>query len=494
MSISLGIYRKQAILLMAILILVFFSYFGINIYQHSRASEQINIERDYQNTINLELKKSGELVYDGKTIKDVIFPENDYDEFRYLVLDSPGFFIEKLTIVLHLPESSPQVKQIVYAVHGVEENFFYQQDNRTLVYNFREISPSGAITVVANLPKGLVQFSTQDKIVFAVANQLSKVWLYFGLALPIITFLILFLIWFLRWRDLAGLKTRVISKNIPGGEQREPAAIVGVILNGKISSREIAATIVDLARRGYIYIFQKNNGFAFAKGEKYRQNESELYLFEKILLSKIFEKEGFKSSDKDIDQRVGKHIFSRKIAQTYLEIYHLVGRSGYFVEDPSSTQSKYKVFSIIAFLLGLAGFIIGIFWGPKPNFLIYLFAGVILSATGINRFASLMPFRTERGRKMLKQWLAFSNHFSLDKLLELREINQDLLEEYLPYAIVFKKEKEWLKRYGNHPFTPPNWFDSYKKVITIEDFGNNLFSIIGETSNLLTSAREPIID
>lgn len=496
MPISFGFYYKQAIFWVVILFAVFATYSGIIFYQRTQAAEQIELNNgNIENIIDLELKKDGSLMYSGKIIKNVIFPEKDGDEFRYIVLDAPGFFLNQLKITVHLPDgaSEDQIRQLAYAIHGVEENNFYKQDGKTLIYDFKGIAPTGEITIVAILPKGLIQFSFWDKLFFISKGHLTKIWIYLGIVLPFTTFIILLSIWLSKWKDRIALNVRKVSKNVPY-QHNDPPAVAGVLLKCRITEKEIAATLVDLARRGYIYIFQNKNGFSFAKGEKYRQSESDLYPFEKILLSKIFEQENFKSSQSDIDKRAGKHIFSRKVAQTYLEIYNVAANSGYFIHDPFSVQTKYKKFSYATFFIGVTGFFLNIFWGPKPNFLIYFFSGMILSAMLINWAAPLMPIRTKYGSRILKKWLAFSNFLSLETPLKEEEINQNLFEQYLPYAIVFDKEEEWIKRFYDHPFTSPKWFDTYQNVITVEDFGNTLFSIIGHVSNLLVSVREPIVD
>ena len=79
-----------------------------------------------------------------------------------------------------------------------------------------------------------------------------------------------FVSWFFRGRDLPGTGTIVVNYESPDG--LTPAE-VGTLIDEKVDLRDISATIIDLAVRGYLKIEEIQSSSWFSSGSDYRFNK-----------------------------------------------------------------------------------------------------------------------------------------------------------------------------------------------------------------------------
>lgn len=494
---SIGIYGKKVIFF-----LIVFVIFGLIAYYISRqfSSASIN-EASYQTksdqyVIDVEIKKNGKIFINNKQFPRLLFIGKDYDEFRYLAATEEGVYIDNLIINVHLPQpvTEGQIKQNVYAIHGIESYDFYQEDPQTLVYKATSLSPVSTFTVVAKLPKGLINFPLTTQIVYYIGNIPPIIWIIISSVLPLLTLILLFWLFQQKIGDWRAPK--------PQDEIEQPPSSLSpgemeILLRGQISSRSIAATFLNMAERDYIYIVQREDGFSFGKKKLYdpvsKTFAPGLTEPEKILASKVFTEESLKSQREDILMRIGRHVFSKKIAKVYIAFYDSVAKKGFFIENPAQFHRKYYIIGLILFFFALLAFIFGIWLAPEPKFLLFFWFMMMISALLIVRMAPQLPLRTDKGKNELAQWLKFKNFLTSKKVITYQEGVQDIFEKYLPYAIVMGCEVEWAKRFLDRPFKVPNWYTSEKPVVVLEDFMASIFPIIGFISSSLVASKEPIV-
>lgn len=198
---EIGIYRKKAlffVILAGVAVLVFL---GWQIFGHPLAAVEFN-DLPYnsvvnQRIMNIEVSKTGTVTVDGAKKNHVLRFYEQYDELRILVFDSTGEYISAFQGIVHLPAAvkSDEVRQIVYAVHGIGATKIYMSDPQTLVYEATDISPQATLTIVADLPKGLIQPNFWQSLEFSLASLPIKIWLYVAIVLPLVTLvLMLFMI------------------------------------------------------------------------------------------------------------------------------------------------------------------------------------------------------------------------------------------------------------------------------------------------------------
>jgi hypothetical protein len=311
--------------------------------------------------------------------------------------------------------------------------------------------------------------------------------------LPIITLIILFSMVIRRRQDQIFYTSRKVINRLPN--QTSPA-VIGALMDGKVGSREIAATIIDLASRGYLFINRHNDGtFSFGKRKSLNlESLPELHEFERILLSKIFEPNQYKSTGEDVQMRIGRHIFSKKIAQVYLNIYNEAIKLGYFAQNPVKVHLRWRYAGIGLFFLGLAGFLHAAIFILDSKFILLLWVGAMIASTVIIWLSGLMPVRSVTGTTVLRQWLQLKQYLKMSRRIDGGASIMDQFNTMLPYAIVFGVEVEWTKRFLEENFTKPEWYESEEAVVTLEAFVGGLFPIINYVGDSLDKSHEPTVE
>lgn len=208
-------------------------------------------------------------------------------------------------------------------------------------------------------------------------------------------------------------------------------AEVGTLGDETADLKDVSATIVDLARRGYLKIEERSKGdFYFVKKKDYG-SKSGLLPYETTLLEAFFSS-GAQFHLKD------ENIYS-EIESIKKLLYKDVVDEKLFDKNPETTRTIYYVIALVA-----------LFTGNIPLTLIAFIFGRIMprkTQDGSNAFAvakSLKNFLTTQGRQL---------EFQADK--------QMMFEKLLPYAIVFGVEKIWAKRFADLELKPPTWYQGY---------------------------------
>lgn len=494
---NVGLYKKK---LLFFLIFVLFSGVIFFVWQKYRpveaAVELTPPQSGYLDQVKMEVtvtKGAEVLINDQKNNQTLKFYQN-FDEVRILVFSSPGYFIGNFQGIIHLPTPDAQnVRQLIYAVHGVGSNRFSVLDSQTLFYEATDISPQAILTIVADLPKGMVNPSAGQRLKFQLSELPIRVWLYVGIVLPLLAIILMALMIIKR----RSAQIVFISNSLSEPPSKDPPATVGVLVSGAVGAREIAATLVDLARRGFILIVNKGEGqFSFGKkrGGDFAHMPG-LLPFEKVLLDKIFLEPAYKSTLEDVEMRIGRHIFSRKVAQFYLGVYNFATTRGYFVKNPAKVHLTYKYIGIVLLFLSLLGFALGAVTGADPKFGLIFWVGGMVAAFFIIKLSPFMPARSGLGTAELKKWLAFRKYLTSKKPpLQAKEVLQNKFEEYLPIAIVLGVEVDWANRFLKEPFTKPEWYESAESTVILESFVGDFFPFIGYVAANLAKSHEPTVE
>lgn len=497
MGLSFGIYKKQAVLFLGVIVLVVaLGYFVTRQFSSASINDVSQKSTSGVYTMNVTIKENAQVTINGKEVPSLLHMGQDYDEFRYLAAEEEGIYINKLVInvILPKPTTANQTKQIVYAIHGVESANHYQLDPQTLVYEADGLSPAASFTVVAELPKGMINFPWLDRVYYNLSNLNPYIWLGVSATIPLISLLIL--LW-LYAHQVSEWRFPKIKDQIDKPPSDLAPAEVEVLLRGRVSARSIAATLLNLAQRGYIYIINKNENFSFGKRKPLdlsnQNRDINLHDFEKTLLAKIFTEEKLASTKEDILMRIGRHIFSRKIAEVYVDVYQQISFRGYFVKNPSEVHKGYRLLGLILFFVSILGFVFGIWFAPEPKYILVFWFMMTVTSFIIIKLAPQLPSRTASGRQELVKWLRFKNFLTNKSQFEDQTTNQELFEKYLPYAISMGVEVEWSKRFISEPFRTPEWFVSQTSTALIEDFMEKLLPIVGFVSSSLASSKEPIV-
>lgn len=434
--------------------------------------------------VTLEVRPNGGVYKDGQKIAAKISPQKDFDELRLVVFDQNGYYLDNLTVNLRLPaDVANDTKAEILAIHGVESSNASEVDVSTIAYHAISVDPRATITIVAQLPKGVISLPFYDQVIYLLSTFGSSVWLTLAIVIPILTFiyLILFIL-------LARKAQKIVQPDraISALPMALPPAVVGVLVNQRVGPREIAATLIDLSLRGYIYIIDRDRGFSFGK----RNFSGQLLSFEKILLSKIF-RQSITSTEEEIDKRFVNHLYSRKMSLFTNGVYILATRLGYFRENPVRMHRRYQFIGSLLFFFALACFFLTFKYFPTLPYAAFLWVGMMVAALVIVFVGSSIPIRTLLGQQALSNWLAFKKYLSDPEPLPYDQKNYQKFAEYLPYAIIFHSEAMWARRFGGEEFAVPDWFLTEKQGLGLNDFCLALYPIIGYVGQNLAAIREP---
>lgn len=482
------------------MLLIFVVISGALIWKSQGSSEAIiqysevpQYAVESQRTVEIYVQKNGKVLVDGKNNSQALRIQPSFYEVRFKVLDNPGVFISNAIITMHLPNqvSKQDAEQLMYAVHGIGSYNYYMADSKTLIYTADNISSMSTLTVAAHLPKSILTPPISKRIIFAISSVSAKTYLVIAIVIPVFTLIITIFMALKRRKDkILSLSAKPIAE-IP--DDISPA-VAGVLIDGQVGAREIAATLIDLANRGFVYITKNGENFSFGIRKSLDLDKLKIAPFEKKLLSKLFENSNYKSTRDDVEMRVGRHIFSKKIADAYLEIYHSATEKGYFIKDPVMVQRRWKYTGIALFILGVLGFVQSVFFAPDPKFTLIFWAGAMGAAAVVIRLSGLMPARSNFGSFVLAKWMAFRNYLKLKTPVEPGANLKGKYINYLPYAIVFGVEVEWTKRFFNENFTKPDWYESDAPVATLENFAGGLFPVISFVGSILDKSHEPTVE
>ena len=317
-------------------------------------------------------------------------------------------------------------------------------------------------------------------------------------AAPFLVLILCILIWFKSGRDTGGRKVIIAEYEPP--TDLSPAE-VGVLDDFKATDREITATLVDLAVRGYISIERvpKTYQFTLLKDDvlDLKAHEKELLdgLFgvasaklKSSIHSKLTSPEAIKKAQQypalSSEMLIGKTVRLDQLSSYFYQYVNNAKQSmfdnlmaaGYFASHPWTAGAP-------VYCLALASFIAS-FWTSK-DYQISLWA----SATIFLICGALMQSRSRRGTRAkevvdgFKDFIqtAESSRINLTQTPNnaLGKTTVELYEKYLPYAIALGIEGQWNSKFKNIYTEPIDWLARNP----IDD----IFELTGTVSGILSS-------
>jgi hypothetical protein len=244
----------------------------------------------------------------------------------------------------------------------------------------------------------------------------------------------------------------------------DPPGMVGALVDQEVEMRHILATLVDLARRGIIaieevgagekdYVIRFIGGASVAKENREIEERLEpkasvkVKAYELKLLNALFEGKPVRRLSEL------KYKFYTSIPAIKASLWNALVEAGWAVHPPVIE----RLLPIGLFFIGIGGIIMGLGFGIYIILLGVVALGLLIVWGRMLEWS----YRTRAGAERAARWQAFARW-----LKALHEINpaesKAQLEAYLPYAIAFGIEKEFLARWlAIAPDTPPpSWYRS----------------------------------
>ena len=280
------------------------------------------------------------------------------------------------------------------------------------------------------------------------------------LFLPILVFFIMFWLWSTRGRD-PRIGSVAVQYEPPDGLTPAEA---GTLVDEQAAMRDITATIVDLAVRGYIVIEEKEKAgiagmllhtkdytFHLKKG---LAEWPGLKAHELALLGGIFSNGALT----DVDLSSLQNVFYRNLPTIKNNIFDELMQHGYFQHRPDYVRGGFITGAIVAgVLLFFMGSAMSQKMGMAPA---PFFVAAIFSAGIIAGFGWFMPARTATGAKALAGVLGFEDFLTHVESDHMSRVSQtpETFEKFLPFAMALGVEKKWVGAFQNIYSQPPSWY------------------------------------
>jgi len=305
----------------------------------------------------------------------------------------------------------------------------------------RPFSPDEQLTIVAALatgvaaapmlvdrPRGFLEyFSTSP-----VAVGLAAVVLVAGL----------FGVWWTWWtrgRDRGPARGAIVPEYEPPDKLR-PAQL-GVIVDEVADPRDLVATIVDLAVRGYLTITEHAKRGLFGHTDwtlDKKKPGDDLLPYERRLYDGLF-----KDGDSVLLSSL-KGTFALTLKGAEAQLYKDAMARGWFVADPSRVRRAYAGFGCVTAAVGLGlVFVLGQL-GFGLAALALVPAGIALLV-----MSRAMPARTAAGAALLERTLGFKRYMDTAETDRAAFAEKEgLFTAYLPYAVMFASVDRWLRAFA----------------------------------------------
>ena len=391
----------------------------------------------------------------------------DHDELYWNVTgDEWDVPLESASATITLPETAKGVRATAFTgAYGSTAN---EADVKTAgsaiqVRMRRLLAFREGLTVAVAWDKGAVAEpgAIGKGVMFLRAN--------WPLGAPVLVFALMAYLWHHYGRD-PRLKPIVARYEPPDG--LSPAE-VGTLVDDRPDLRDVTATLVDLAVRGFVRIEEKDESKMFglwsSKGHSFellrpRSEWKDLVPHERTLLDAVFTcgtgalEPGAgplaRVSLSDLENK-----FYKDLPDVKDRIFERLMERGYYLRRPDSVR---KFFLVIGGVVGIGGAVLG--GNAAGHFTLVapmaLIVAAVLSGAIIAGFGWFMPARTIRGTEVLEGALGFEEFLGrvegerMDKMIRTPE----MFEKFLPFAMALGVESNWAKAFEDIYKEPPRWY------------------------------------
>ncbi len=382
---------------------------------------------------------------------------DDHDELYWNVTgDEWDIPIDTATARIQLPAAAAGVRAMAF-------NGAYGSTERDALIGVHGASvrvvlphPLGfheGLTAVVGWNKGVV---AQPSVGARVARGLVSNW---PLFLPLIGFVGMFALWRKRGRDP---RQRPITVRYEPPVGLTPGES-GTLIDNSADMRDITATLVDLAVRGYLKFVEQDTSklFGLLHSTDYDMIKLEppagaapLTAHEERVLDGVFEGHGTTVSLATLENEFYTELPGIKSA-----LFDELVQRGCYRTRPDKVKTNWVVAGVfvgVAIAFGGGSISERLLMTPVP----FAIAGVLTGLVVIG-FGLVMPARTESGARTLESILGFEeflNRVDSDKYKQAIVGHPEMFDRFLPYAMAFGVEKKWAHAFEGIYTQPPTWY------------------------------------
>jgi len=363
--------------------------------------------------------------------------------------------IERATCTVHLPTSVPSDQIGAASYTGAFGSTREGPDpivssGPAVRFESGRLGAFCGLTVVLGVPKGHIDAPTAStRVGWFIADN----WI---IVIPFVVFPVLLVMWRRFGRDLGTPGSIPVSYEPPDG--LTPIEI-GTIIDERVDTRDVTATIIDFAVRGVIRIDASK---APAKGApdpedvrliKLKDDDEShpLQRFERDILDKLF---GVKDEVWLEDIR---YKFYDKLPGIKTDVHGALAKKGYFDGNIRTIRHGWMGFGVVgAIAIAVLGFF-AIATDTFPPVTAVLAAA--LTAPQFPIFAWFMPRKTARGRRTLERVRGLEEYLARTEPPEIEHAERlHHFERLLPYAMALNVSDAWARKFEGIYDAPPEWY------------------------------------
>ncbi|MEQ9569623.1 MAG: DUF2207 domain-containing protein, partial [Longimicrobiales bacterium] len=222
----------------------------------------------------------------------------------------------------------------------------------------------------------------------------------------------------------------------------------GTLVDNSVDMRDITATLVDLAVRGYLRIEEEERGAiarVFTKPD-YRfvrldEDTASLKPHERRLLHGLF------GGLREVTTDDLENSFYREIPKIEQAIYDELIEAGYYAKRPDKVLGAYVGVGILVSIVCTMVFVfLAAAAGAAPAAAV---SGGIGAGLPVIGFGVVMPARTVRGARKMEEVLGFEEFLERVESDRFRRMikGPEQFEAFLPFAMALKVEKQWARAF-----------------------------------------------
>jgi len=352
-------------------------------------------------------------------------------------------------------------------------------DNSIEFITQRPLQAGEGFTVAYGWDKGIVSPPSSFRKFLWFIN-LQQNWVFI---LPVLVLVSMMTLWIRAGRDQRAREAVTVMYGPPeyNGLPLSPAE-AGTMMDETLDQKDITATIVGLAVKGYIKIEEtKEEGLIFDRKDYYlkkvKEPDDALSPFERKLMTDILGgMPGRMVSEL-------KNQFYKNLPSLKTMLYSELVKKRYFSSSPEKVRLAYIgggfgagiAMALFLFLIGNSfSIVIGI-----------LTAIIVLS------FSKFMPAKTREGSAVQMHILGFQEFMGRAEKDQLERMkDQNLFSKFFPYALALGVADNWAKAFEGIYQEPPDWYVSPGGMRTFNPVGFNhsLNSVMSDMSSAMYSA------
>ncbi|HEX6135115.1 MAG TPA: DUF2207 domain-containing protein [Longimicrobiales bacterium] len=397
----------------------------------------------------------------------------EHDELYWNVTgDLWDYPIRSVTAEVMLPEDATGVRTASFiGAYGATEAATVEELGTTAI--FRSTRATGyreGLTIVVGWNPGVVtRPSTTDRAAAVLASNSV-------LLAPVLAFFAMFGLWRRFGRDPDPGSVFVRYEPPPDLTPAE----AGTLIDDRPDLRDITATLVDLAVRGFALIEERNREqlFGLLNSRDYEivllhpEQWPQLKPHERALLQAL---SVHASNDRvllsDLQNQFYKHL-----PEIRKHLSAALMNAGFYHARPELVRTAWLIVAALAgALIGIGGSALSDSMGISRA---AAFIGGAITFIVIGTFGWLMPRRTAAGARM-HSWLCgfeeFLGRVEQDRIERLVDSPQTF-EKYLPFAMAFGVEKNWARAFEGLASEPPRWYHTsdhraFRPHLFVSDLG-----------------------